>query len=365
MFLQRTLLRLVKLAIYTLVAWISVLVLYLALPSPVPNDASISASLQSGRTVTRVFDRPFFPTQAFPAASTRQSVIIELKLVHEPSSGSLSLLFGGGYDLLDTVGDKIDAFFFDRRLTPSIPIPYSNVSLDAFDSETTQISPVISLSIPSAYMDGPVPPYVATADAALLNWWTRHDTDMISFRVKKLPKERLIEVWPDSGHGDHDETGTPSGSQFPLLVVKLDNSGNLPSFSFHPSSSSPSVTYLLRLSTLLFLLPIAVMGMLLFSIFSGILHGLLELISLALNLAALGVVCVAIYGIYWWIKNERPRMSVSLTDVREVLDNTLDNVRTRSEARGQEGIDLEAQDRESNSVGDKAGSPENSVKLET
>ncbi|KAK1221789.1 hypothetical protein PQX77_015408 [Marasmius sp. AFHP31] len=371
MFLQRTLLRLFKLALYTLFAWLSVLVLYLSIPSPVPDDASIIASLQSGRTVTRVFAKQLFPAQAFPLANARQSVIIEFKLIHEASSGSSILLFGGGYDPLD----KVNAFL-EPDPTPNIPIHYTNVSLDEFDSDAVQISPVVTLPIPSGDMDGLVPPYVATADAALLYWWTGHDASLTSFRVRKVPEERLIEVWPDSGYwyGDHDKTGTPSGSQFPLLSVKLDKARGSPSFSFppYPSSSSPSVTYRLRLSALLFLLPIGAIGMLLFSAFSGILHGILELVYLALNIAALGVVCVAVYGIYWWIKNERPRMSVSLTDVREVLDNTLDNVRMRSEAREQEGIDLEAQtcerdDVESVSAQDQvtSKSPENPVKLET
>ncbi|KAL0071129.1 hypothetical protein AAF712_001687 [Marasmius tenuissimus] len=344
MFLQRTLLRLFKLALYALFAWLSVLVLYLSLPSPVPDDASVIASLQSGRTVTRVFAKQFFP-----AADSRQSVIIEFKLIHEESSGASTLLFGGGYDPLDKVNALLES-----DPTPNIPIHYSNVSLDDFGSDAVQISPVVTLPIPSGDMDGLVPPYVATADAALLYWWTSHDATLISFRVRKVPEEKLVEVWPDSGYwyGDHDKTGTPSGSQFPLLSVKFDKPENPPSFSFppYPSSSSPSITYRLRLNALLFLLPLGAIGMLLFSAFSGILHGILELVYLILNIAALGVVCVAVYGIYWWIKNERPRMSVSLTDVREVLDNTLDNVRMRSEAREREGIDLEAQNCERDGV---------------
>jgi hypothetical protein len=128
------------------------------------------------------------------------------------------------------------------------------------------------------------------------------------------------------------ETDTPPSFEFPSL----------------PASSSPSIFYHVRLALLLFLLPIGAIGLLLFSAFSGIFHGLMELALLLLNLVAFGVVCAAGYGIWWWIKNERPALSMTLSDVREGVDTVLANARARGasaegQAEGSVVFDVEAQ----------------------
>ncbi|KAF9257789.1 hypothetical protein L218DRAFT_965042 [Marasmius fiardii PR-910] len=350
MFLQRSLRRLFKLVVYTIATWLLVGVLYLAVPSPVLSDSSTATSLRNGQTVIRVFDLGSF----FPASDYTQSVkqsrlynrwsfIVEFKLLHDITTGSQTLMFGGGQDPVD----KINAILDGQRLKPTIEIPYYNVSLDRPDSDS--ISPVIELDIAVGDNDGIVPPYVANADATLLYWWAAHEANPMSFRIRTVSDQRMIEIWPDSyfWYEKEEKHRTPPTLK-PLLSIKTsDEDGSLPVFTFSPDSSSPSMFYPIRLGLLLFLLPIGTIGLLLFSVFSGILHGLFDILALVLNIAALGVLCIAIYGVYWWIKNERPRMSVSFTDVRDVLDATLDNVRMRSEAsvREQEAreADLEAQ----------------------
>ncbi|KAL0572231.1 hypothetical protein V5O48_009739 [Marasmius crinis-equi] len=342
MFLQRTLLRLFRVTIRIVILWLLALALYIAIPSIPHSDASIAASLESGHTITRVFDmQKFFGHTSF---AFRWSFIMQFKYLHDADTGLKTLMFGGGYDPLD----KINAFLEGPLAKPNIPVPYYNISLEDF-GHLSQPEP-IELLIPTGDHDGLVPPFnIDIADATSLFWWNGHDADPLQFRMRSIPEEKLLEIWPDSSYWDQSDTGSPP-STYPLLSLKLSEDGTPHNFTFPPSphSSSPSLTYPLRLGLLSFLVPFGVIGILLSSVFSGIFHGMLEIISLLLNIAALGVICIAVYGVYWWVRNERPRMSVSLTDVREVLDNTLDNVRMRTEARAQSEVDLEAQ----NTAGD-------------
>ncbi|KAG7092174.1 hypothetical protein E1B28_008543 [Marasmius oreades] len=351
MFLQRALCRLFKLVVYIIAIWLIVAVLYLATPSPLPNESSIITSLNNGKTVTRVFDlRKFFPHSDY-TPSVRQSrqhdrwsFIMQFQFLHDPTTRSQMLMFGGGYDPLD----KINAILEGPTSKPTIQIPYHNISLDELDNKTeTNISPAIEIEIAVGDMDGLVPPYVANADATLLYWWTTHEANTMSFRIRTVPEQKIVEIWPDSYFWYDNEKKYPTPPSLkPLITMEFNgDAGSPPKFTFPPppTSSSPSILYPIRLGLLLFLLPLGAIGFLLFVTFSGIFHGLFILLT---RIAAFGGLCITVYGVYWWIKHERPRMSVSLTDVRDVLDTTLDNVRMRSEAATREPtqvVDLEAQ----------------------
>ncbi|KAL0580985.1 hypothetical protein V5O48_001077 [Marasmius crinis-equi] len=335
MFLRRTLLRLLKLTAYAIPTWIIFAILYATLPSPVPDDASIISSLQNGQTVVRVFDKDAFfsPFDATPSVEvsrqwTGESFIIEFKLVQEPS-GSQSLMFGPGYDLLEDV----DAFLFyiSREDEPwETQVPYHNLSIKAFEKEEqVSLSSHVSLTLPVANTDGIRHLPAAPADAALLAWWIKHYSGHMWFRIRRVPEKRLIEIWPDSffWYSDEGLEGSPTFYDIePIISIKLDESGNPVEFSFPPapSSSSPSAFHPIRVGLLCLVNPFGPFGQVSFFVIT-------LLLQRAHKIAASGIFCFVIYGIYRWIKHGR---SLPISDKSRVADSV--------RARKAEDIDLEA-----------------------
>ncbi|KAG7092157.1 hypothetical protein E1B28_008526 [Marasmius oreades] len=345
MFLQRRhLRRLLKVVGFSIATWLIAAALYLVIPSPIPDDTSIIESLQNGQTITRVFDfGTFFPVNdriySDQNMKRRDSFIMQFKIKRNSTPGSRTLLFGG---YADGILDKIFATLDSSSST--IKTRYHNITLGKLDGTKEKVSPPIALDIAVGGKVDLIPARVGTADTALLDWWLSHETTTLKFRVRSVPAEKVIEIWPDS---NYRRQATLDSSK-PLLSISVHDIDSPHSFIFprSPDSSSPSTTYPIRLVLLSFLVPIGAMGALLVGLIGAIVFGIYHLLFLVLNIVALGVVCVAIYGIYWWIKHERPRMSVSLADVRNVLDTTLADVRRRNEAaaRDQSEINLEAQD---------------------
>ncbi|KAL0572228.1 hypothetical protein V5O48_009736 [Marasmius crinis-equi] len=354
MFFRRTLLRLLKFTAYTTLTWIIFAILYATLPSAAPDDASVITSLQNGQTVIRVFEKNLFflPSDSTPSVYESRrwkgdSFVMEFKLAQGPISGSQLLMVGRGYDPLDDV----NALLFrisGSGLPPEILASYYNLSMKAFEGTEPSLSSPVELTLPVADVDDLIYPPAGPADAALLAWWVMHDSAPMHFRIREVPEERLIEIWPDSYLWSEGPKVSPATALKPLISITLDDFGNPIAFAFPPApySSSPSAFHPIRLALVCFLGPVATIGMLLFLVMSGIFQGMLALLALVLNIAAFGVFCAAIYGIYWWIKHERPRMTLSFSDMREVLDGALDNVRTRNqqaeEGRQVDDIDLEA-----------------------
>ncbi|KAI3622704.1 hypothetical protein WG66_015686 [Moniliophthora roreri] len=337
MIFRRLLLRFFKFVFYIALVWFSFAILYLSLPSPVPNDDSITASLQSGQIITRVFrvDTFFLYTDSSPSVQQARSTgkmnfIMQFEHSRDPQSRISNLVFGGGSNpLLEN--------FHDVIYDPVGPrIPYHNFTLRNSDQEKgVWLSPPIELSIPAADMDGIVPPWIATADAAKLYWLVNQDSADMTFRIRRVDSENIVEVWADGFlWSDYPEGGripanTTTNGLKPLVSIRLHGADAPPSFEFPPlpASSSPGIMYPVRLALLLFLLPIGAIALLISFPLSGIFHALIEIVVFLLNVATLGVVCAAAYGVYWWIKNERPSLTVS--DVREGVDTVLASARAR------------------------------------
>ena len=84
-----------------------------------------------------------------------------------------------------------------------------------------------------------------------------------------------------------------------------------------------------------FIGPVGTIGLLLFTAFQGIIHGLVEIAGLILDGVSIGLLCIAAYIVHWWYKNERPSMWVSWPDLKEILGSAFDDFVTRCEARAQ------------------------------
>ncbi|KAJ8085955.1 hypothetical protein PM082_004774 [Marasmius tenuissimus] len=351
MFLRRALLRLVKSTVLISLTWIFLAILYVSLPSPIPDDASTNASLLNGRTITRVFDKDtFFPPWDINVRGansrdwTGQSFIMQFRLIRELGAGSATLVLGGGDD--DVAG--IGAFF---GFPPQIEVPYHNILLEHLEGNTSLSSPT-ELTLATGDVDHLEFPPAAPADAALLAWWVMRDVAQIFYRIRRVPEENLVQIWTDSDFWYQGLEGTPPGID-PLLSITLDELGNISETEFPslPASSSPSMFYPIRLVLIGFLGPVGVAGFLLFALFSGVMQGIFALLALVLNMAALVVFCVAIYGIYWWIKHERPRMAVSVSELRDLLDSALDTIRSRNERAPEEQVVSQEVDLEANRIG--------------
>ncbi|EEB95582.1 hypothetical protein MPER_05426, partial [Moniliophthora perniciosa FA553] len=211
-----------------------------------------------------------------------------------------------------------------------------NLSLEGFSDPYEDIAisdPVILSDIPVGSPSGLKAPvsWIGTADSVLLSWDESYKD--IPLRVRKVPSKGLIEIWPESEFWSLAEYGEVPSDIAPLVSIRLKNSSGPPSFTFapYPASSSPSLLFRIRISILsVILIPIAEFGLVLFAISIG----LFEHASLSiLNLTAVGVVGLGVYGVYWWIKNERPNMRVSVADVKRAIDGALDNARTRAGAQ--------------------------------
>ncbi|KAL0572232.1 hypothetical protein V5O48_009740, partial [Marasmius crinis-equi] len=347
--LRRTLLRLCKFTAYTTLTWIIFAISYATLPSPVPDDASVIASLQNGRTVVRVFDKDLFflPSDLSGRYSREwkgESFAMEFRLAHDSTSGSQLLMFGRGHDILDDVS----ALFFrisGSGSPPEITVPYYNLSIKASEETKPSVSSPVMLTLPVADVDDLIYPPAGPADAALLAWWVTHDSAHMRFRIREVPEERLIEIWSESDLWSGRSKVAPATTLKPLISITLDDSGNPISFAFPPApySSSPSAFHPIRLALMCFLRSVATIAML---VMSGIFQGMLGLFALTFQIATLFVIYIAIYGIYWWTSHERPCMNLFVSHIREVLNGVLDNVRTRDEQVGQgqrtDDIDLEA-----------------------
>ncbi|EEB98902.1 hypothetical protein MPER_01508 [Moniliophthora perniciosa FA553] len=158
MIFRRLLLRFFKFVFYVALVWFSFAILYLSLPSPVPNDGSITASLSNGQIITRVFRvDTFFPyTDSSPSvqqarSTSKMNFIMQFEHSRDPQSGISTLAFGGGSNpLLEKFNDMI----YD----PVGRIPYHNFtlggSIQSGQEKETWLSPPIELSIPVADTDG-------------------------------------------------------------------------------------------------------------------------------------------------------------------------------------------------------------------
>ncbi|EEB93440.1 hypothetical protein MPER_07898 [Moniliophthora perniciosa FA553] len=225
--------------------------------------------------------------------------------------------------------------------------PYEDITIS-----DPVILPDISVGSPGG-LKAPVS-WIGTADSVLLSWDESYKD--IPLRVRKVPSKGLIEIWPESEFWSLAEYGEVPSDVAPLVSIRLKDSSGPPSFTFapYPASSSPSLLFPIRISILsVILVPIAEFGLVLFAISIGLFEHASSIMLFILNLTAVGVVGLGVYGVYWWIKNERPNMRVSVADVADVkraIDGALDNARTRAgaqdhlvEAKDDREVDLEGQ----------------------
>uniref|UniRef100_A0A0W0FWV4 Uncharacterized protein n=1 Tax=Moniliophthora roreri TaxID=221103 RepID=A0A0W0FWV4_MONRR len=355
MLIRRALFRLFKLVVYLARIWLVLAILYLALPSPLPTEGAVEADLQNGNSILRVFDIDRF----FPASDTTRSVIytrfggsqyftMEFQLLRQ-NEGDI-LAFGAASDPLESA----NVFIGIKVVRPRAP--YYNFSLEGFSDPYEDIAisdPIILPDIPVGNPGGLKAPvsWIGIADSVLLSWDESYKD--IPLRVRRVPSKGLIEIWPESEFWSVAQYGEVPADLAPLVSIRLKNSSTPPSFTFapYPASSSPSLLFPIRISILsVILIPIAEFGLILFALVIGLFEHASSIMLFILNLAAVGVVGLGVYGVYWWIKNERPSMAVSVADVRQAVDTALDNARTRAgvqnrspQARDDSEVDLEAQ----------------------
>ncbi|KAK7040123.1 hypothetical protein VNI00_009928 [Paramarasmius palmivorus] len=355
MLIRRALFRIFKLYVYLARIWLVVGALYLALPSPLPSEDAVVSDLHYGNTIRRVFTLSSF----FPTSEKLDSVwnihfghgsyhhfIMEFQLLRQ--NGTDVLAFGRTKNPMDSAG------LFGGSETFMTPAYRHHLPLDQFDGDYEDISvsrpfmlPRIPLGNPGGLL-APVP-WIGTADSVLLTW--NHEYKDMPLRIRKVPSEELIEVWPESSFWATIGPGEVPPKLVPLLSIRVPGSAS-PSFTFapYPTSSSPSLLFPVRVAMVTYvLIPIAELTIFFIPYVLLLFENMSTFAMFILNVAAIGVVGVAGYGLYWWIKNERPNMSASLNDVRTALDSTLEHARLRAESSptqnddASDATDLEAQ----------------------
>lgn len=169
------------------VSWIGLVGLYISIPSPATTIDT--GTFTSDRPLVRVFDSRSANLDIKPGDNDREYSILEFRYLQD----SRTLQFGGGLDLVDKING-----FLEPDSSPSIPVPYYNISLDDLGAHVS-VSTSIEMTIPTGDKTGElIPDGIELADAVLLFWWANHDVASLEFRIRKFPHEKLVEIWPAS-----------------------------------------------------------------------------------------------------------------------------------------------------------------------
>ena len=190
---RRFFIRLRRLVASLGVLWLILAALWFLLPSPVPGDI-YPASALNGNALTRVFKVDQFYTYSDMSktvkdalATGRRYMSLDFTLLQDEVTGNKSLVVGSG-------SDPLAKFFNTQTLQP-----LHNISL-SLDVDNVHLSQPIKLSSRTGDLDGINPSWLATADSALLFWWIHHDYATIAVRVRSLPIDNKIEIWPDADY---------------------------------------------------------------------------------------------------------------------------------------------------------------------
>ncbi|KAJ7598782.1 hypothetical protein C8J56DRAFT_1039664 [Mycena floridula] len=300
--------RLAKTFAYPALIWIILAIVWLALPSPVPDAEYSQTTLDAGRTLTRVFELShFFPSyDRFPAVIEARStgnphMIIEFELL-EP--GVLSLQ--GGQDFIGSV------------INPSKkPLPPIRISL----SQPNGLSEPLRISSNTANVqDLPITPnWISDADRALLSWWFTRRTTVLTLRTRY--QNNKVEIWPDSSSW---KTGAPPATT-PLLTIEFSDDQS-PIFTFPelPTSSSPSKFHKFRLVVLFLIVPISLflaVSFFVIALLAKFIYSLVQFLIwtlwLALSVMGLALGAIGIYVFVWWMRNGRP--SIPFREISEAV----------------------------------------------
>jgi hypothetical protein len=173
--------------------WALLVLAWFTLPSPVPSDGHAIRVIESGRPAYRVYDvrklGVFYPDFN---AWAKSHFGMRFHLHHDEPSGSSYLIYGGYEDILDDI-------LGTRRPLHEIQ---ANVSLTIPDRRApTTVSEPLVLNVPimSDWLEL-LPRHLAIADAVMLSHWTHHHSGRVPTRVRTVPSEGRIEIWPDHAH---------------------------------------------------------------------------------------------------------------------------------------------------------------------
>lgn len=348
---------------------------YLFIPSFLPDDGDVAQQLHPHERVTRVFHtEKFFPYPhcliAYPRLEhtpkgecalppklrklvTQYSRNIILDLRYAIENGTHYLTLSGGSSLTS----RVLSFLGSNPPLTEVQLP-----LKFEDAETT-LSESLSVTVRSIPW-GPFdlsPKWFTIADSVLIKWWYgRWDTATVPLRVLRDPRKHSIEVWPEHldwkdfhinvcsfllFHAPHShfraQHTTPQGIH-PLVSVRdplhciaeaeqepMTGFASLLSeicvhfytFTFNPESFSPTAyTLQARLILLLFLIPLGYAGYwvaigLWTPFYLGVKY-LPNIISYGITILSTLLLIGMVSAVGWWLANGRLEMAEVLRLLR-------------------------------------------------
>lgn len=219
-----------RVILWTVLSWFLLLLLWLFLPYPsVEHDGDngvdyASRVLRAGKTLTRVYEIPAITNDG----EHRHAFALDYKLhIH-----NLTLTVSG----------------------TEMALSYSNAADAAGGS--VDVTQNINVTARVGDDDGANPPWFPIADSILLFWWIHKENATIPLRAKWISEEdgglERLELWSTVSRLRFDE---------PLLVIQKepnDTSKISAIAPAKPDSSSPSLTYPLRIAIIYVLAPLSI-----------------------------------------------------------------------------------------------------------
>ena len=173
--------------------WFLLVCLYILLPSPSYQDDGTgyaTSVLNSGRTLTRVFEYVVYPFNIVLQELTRHRI------------GDFYPYFDKSEIVQRARESNRQAFALDFTLDPGFEIlrigSEQVINLTKLSTEMKFISESFVVSARTGDRDGINPAWLYPADAMLLFWKIHHDTAEIPLHVQWSDYDN-VEIWPDLG----------------------------------------------------------------------------------------------------------------------------------------------------------------------
>jgi hypothetical protein len=267
------LIRLLRVAAYSIITWLALAALWLGLPSPSREYSSHPGryerdTLRGGRPLIRIYDNQAWNWNGYPleGSPARQSFALSYKLEQKGNTTLLSLKDG-----------------LTINLNPEYIHSYPFISQEKYTLVKT------------GDQDGINPPWFAKADSTLLYWWIHGDTATLRFQV----------IWKDA----HTVELAVGGNVLLGLNFETPESGvgvrmkMLNDVVVPRESSSPSGTYAIRIAILAVIAPTGLLVMGVVVVVGPILGVLFEIAVFVLK--ALGCYA-ALAAVVWVVRGRRP-----------------------------------------------------------
>lgn len=275
--------RILRITLYALIAWLALAALWLGLPSPSreyhshPNRYAYN-TLHAGRALvrcynTRAYDNDGYPVE-FPSHESRHSFVLTYKLERILNTTLLYLEEGLAIDL-----------------SPGYVTSYPFASQEQHVLART------------GDQDGINPNWLPTADSTLLFWWIHRDKAEVALKVYWRDAHN-VEIWPAQTTVDDAADGPLLRLNFDAPPGNFENRLDLLKDVHVPSrSSSPSATYAIRVGILMVIAPTALLVIGLIRVLELVVEFVLEIALLSAKILGL---YFAFLVIVWLVRGRRP-----------------------------------------------------------